>query len=304
VDPSKQYVPLLNFRKSHVLSRKDVMLVLAQFNIDKDSLFFIDDLQQLKPQGVVLVDHNRPTSPLTDYKVCGIIDHHDDEHLFPEVSPRIVQRAGSCSTLIADYWLQQGVSLDNELVKFLLAPLTMDTRNLTARMEPIDVEIAKKYQEFISPTEITSWFTELQESKLDISGLSGHEVLAKDYKLFEFGVGTEEVPKKIGISAIVKPYSWLKSEYNFQEELAKYLKDQQLDVLLFMTAFEQGQFQRELGYVVKDEGNELIMDLAFVSSLIEELQLELIEGKVFKQNNVAASRKQVAPALKSALERL
>lgn len=306
-DPSQCFVPLLNFRRSELSSRKDIELVFSQLQISKDSLFFVDDLAHLQPpQGLVLVDHNRPVHPLAQYTVTGIIDHHEDEKMFEDVTPRIVQRAGSCSTLVAKYWTGKGASLDDELAKFLVAPLVIDTHDLQSRMEQVDVEMAAKYAEFINPLEMTNWYTEIQEAKLDISGLSTREVLSKDYKQFELGVGTEEIPKKVGISSIVKPYSWLTNQHkDFKHELELYVQEQKLDVLCFMTSFEfDGKFHREFGYVTTDEPSKVLMRLALEKSLVEELQLSKIGDQVYAQLNVAASRKQVAPAIKRALERL
>lgn len=309
-DPLNRHIPVLNFYKSDISSRKDLLLVLSQFEIHRDSLLYLDDLPSISSgvQGLVLVDHNKPTSNFNEFQITGIIDHHEDEHLAPDANPRIIQRCGSCSTLVAQYWTSQGVLLTNELVKFLLAPLIIDTSCLKHRAEEPDFVMFKEYQKFIDPLEINSWFEELQSAKFDITGLSMHQIFAKDYKLFEFGVGTDNVLKLVGISSIVKPYKWLVENYSdFKDQMDAYLKQQGLDIFVFMTSFEKdGEFNRELGYVTKDEASNTLMRLALDQNLRAELELDPIDNthNVYRQLNVAASRKQVAPAIKRALERL
>lgn len=296
-------LPLLSFTRGELNARKDVALVLDRLDINKDSLLYADDLKKLDPEGIILVDHNKPSDILSSFPIVGIIDHHQDEKLFFEADPRIVQTAGSCSSLVAQYWMNQGIQLDKDVVKLLLAPLVIDTRNLTSRVEKVDVEASKQYAEYVDPQFTSQWFHQIQDAKFDITGLTAEEILAKDYKLFEFGVGSDEIPKLVGISSIVKPLSWLKKEYGLENELHKYLKDHELDILVVMTAFEDDGFKREIGFVTSDEANQIILDLA-LKSLQTELDLHPIDRFTYSQLNTAASRKQVAPAIQRALERL
>lgn len=313
VDPQKPLLPFLNFARADLSARKDIELVFSSNGLDANQLYYVDDLEHLSPNELVLVDHNSPQGKIAELEleVTGIIDHHEDEGLFLNSEPRIIEKTGSCSTLVAKYWLEKGATLDSEVVRLLLAPLVIDTRNLTSRMETQDYEMAKKYASFIPAQDTTTWFTQLQEAKEDISSLTAREILTKDYKFFEFGVGSAEVEKNVGFSSVVKPFEWLLEHHtDFKDQMKKYLSDLSLDILVVMTSFEKnGNFCRQIVFIAKDESDKLLIKLAKDSKLDKELDLEVEQTTesgltIYNQKNIKASRKQVVPALKQALESL
>ena len=150
-------LPFLNFRKKDLRLRKDIVICLERAKIDPELLFYVDDLSQDGILGsdvigdVVLLDHNAEQGSIArllkenqSIRVSGIIDHHQDEKQHLDAVPRIIEKTGSCSSLVWDYW-RETVTLRPEalgdrealtdVIELLSAPLVLDTTNCTSKME-------------------------------------------------------------------------------------------------------------------------------------------------------------------------
>ena len=121
------YTPLLNLHQEDLQIRPEFLAVFRHAGIDSQHLLTLDDLwshvetardsQDRDPKPPfnpettrwILVDHNKPEGELADklnLNVSGVIDHHDDEHFVPqdtEPEPRIVEKCGSCTSLVVRY---------------------------------------------------------------------------------------------------------------------------------------------------------------------------------------------------------
>ena len=237
------------------------------------------------------MDHNKLQGSLgSQYSqlVHGVIDHHDEENVIPLVTapePRIIEKAGSCTSLIVRYckptWDSisgmstssgashgQGESAvndsafterwDAQLAKLALASVLIDTANLTAsdKVEEADRQ-AFRYLEGniqLSANDAKLWdrdnfYGELDEAKRRIEHLTLEEMLIKDYKEWT------DNGMKMGISSVVKPLAFLVQKgtknagsHSIEKALDSFMIDQNLTVFAIMTAFksEKGDFQREL----------------------------------------------------------
>ena len=191
------------------------------------------------------MDHNKfqgVLGPIYSSRVHGVIDHHDDEKMVPQKTdpePRIVQKCGSCTSLVIKYFRPawetissasisagaahgQDDSLANDttfsrtwdaqLAKLALASILIDTANLAAagKVEAVDRE-AVEYLEArinLSLKDVKTWdraafYKNITEAKLDIGALKFDEILRKDYKEWVEG------GKKLGISSVVKPLQFM-----------------------------------------------------------------------------------------------
>ncbi|KAJ1929051.1 Exopolyphosphatase [Tieghemiomyces parasiticus] len=111
------YLPLINIPEQDFAIRPECVRVLTETGlIQSDALVFTDTpalqglFQQLKGQPdavsaealqVILVDHPKPIKEqkfLTKY-VGGILDHHGDEKVAPNASPRWFSKVGSATSL-------------------------------------------------------------------------------------------------------------------------------------------------------------------------------------------------------------
>lgn len=280
----------------------------------------------------ILVDHNKLQGSLgyrySEY-VSGVIDHHDEEHAVPSTTtpePRIVEKAGSCTSLIirrfratwdaiSDMSISSGAGhgqgnfavndsaytqiWDAQIAKLALASILIDTANLTApgKVEDVDRQAVRYLDAKInlSAKDAKSWdrnafFNEITAAKTDIEHLSLEEVLIKDYKEWT------ENGRKLGISSVVKPLAFLvrkgaedgSSSQTLEQVIDEFMTAHDLSIFAIMTAYksEKGHFQREL---LVQANNEPAFAAAehFSKTAVQDLGLEVL--------NIDGVAKQVYP---------
>lgn len=104
----------------------------------------IDCNINIQPENeIILVDCQKGNTNVNDFAgtVIACIDHHKlqatDNYLFFDIRSDI----GSCSTIIANYFCENKISLSEEVATALLYGLKMDTANLTRGVSNLDAEI-------------------------------------------------------------------------------------------------------------------------------------------------------------------
>lgn len=308
-----QTIPFLNFYKRELNHRKDVIYCLKNANIDPNSLYFVDDLTRLDIESIELLDHNSPQGSILDLvkhqdiKISGIIDHHEDENLYLNANPRIIEKSGSCSSLVFNYWNGLNIEFNNELIFLLSSALIIDTNNCVNKMEKHDWVALESYNR----GNMDEMYRLLVNEKNNIDDLSIGQILKKDFKYFENEIGSSSVFLKIGISSTIKSINWFYNKFTkrqFLNESIKFLLDNNLDVLILMNSFtESSEFTKQLIFITNNEKNLILIRLV-INSISEELNLDLIEDstniKIFNQLNLKQSRKQVAPLIKNSLKEL
>lgn len=266
--------------------------------------------------------------------VVSIIDHHADEDVFTNAKPRIIHSNGSCSCLVFNYWrdVLREKALDLEVIAMLLGPLLIDTSNFTQKVEQGDIDAYNLYKQqlqnqdsvWIQKTEsetnnsnpFTDFYQQLKAAKKDLSNFSLSDVLRKDYKQYKFASGEE-----VGFSSIGKSLSWIFSTYSgtIESTLSQFLKAHKLDMIIVTSSYtqkENDQYTREFCYYYQDTSNSKLSNL--YNKVKEPLELNNniykiekfkkkdlnTEGvlKVYNQANIRASRKQIVPIVKDALE--
>lgn len=331
-DPSVELVPLVNIPKRDLRLRRDIELLLKQNAIVEDQLFFLEDLAALTKEvdsvDVVLVDHCNVQGDLMTHmynegklRIVGIVDHHADEGVALDAQPRIIEPTGLCSGLVFNYWFDKfpDKKVFDEVVPLLLGPLLIDTSNMTQKVEENDRVAYARYHELLVSAQSTELYQTLKAAKKDLSGFSFAELLRKDYKQFVFV--TSKGPVSVGFSSLGKAFAWLLKTYTIEDivaTLSAVEADLGLDILVITTSYtqkESGQYTREFAYHYRRA------EFASLAESLEGLSLddnvykrEAVEGqiehisrttklRVFNQGNTAASRKQVVPIVKTALER-
>lgn len=211
---------------------------------------------------------------------------------------------------------------DAQAAQLVLASILIDTTNLTSKEKTTEHDVAASgYLEAkIMLCDRTNrefsrdkFYDEVNLAKQDIGRLALQDILRKDYKQWnEGGV-------KLGISSVVKPLDFLQekakqekhADLSFSDALEQFAKQRELDLYAIMTTFttENGAFCRQLLLWALSDGAEA-QARAFAESATKELDLQELEGdyhvagrdqgwkKVWRQQNTAASRKQVAPMLR------
>lgn len=314
--------PLINIPKQDIQLRRDFMWLLAKLDIKDNSFLFLDDLtpQLLQHASLALVDHNKVTASLAelDDKVIGVIDHHDDEGLYKSADPRLVTKNGSCSSLVYTWWnktlngLNGSIASDAALNELALAPLLIDTSNMKSKVEAHDTEAYDLITKALNPVsafattkDVKSFYKTLDEKKRDLSGFDAVQMLRKDYKDWA------ENGAKLGMSTVVLGLEdILKQDKEFFPKLHDFCEEHSVTVHVTMTSYTDaaGKHARQMIiYSPKgcNDGVQKFLDGSSADLQLEPLSVDDsgISGQlwVFQQNNAKASRKQVAPRLRSAI---
>ena len=229
---------------------------------------------------------------------------------------------GQAEAAVNDSAMTQG--WDAQVAKLALSSILVDTANLKApgKVEQVDREsvdyLEAKIQ--LSSKDARIWnrdrfFEDLDEAKKDIGGLGLTEVLSKDYK------GWTENGTKLGISSVVKSMDFLVQKANkeklssFEDQLQQFMVDRDLSIFAIMTTFtsSEGDFKREL--LVQACPSASSSAIKFAEQGASDFQLKNLDikgistqdklgqswRKVWLQNDVSKSRKQVAPLLRKVI---
>jgi exopolyphosphatase len=300
----------------------------------------------------VLVDHNALTIPTLrtedlshHVNVIGCIDHHVDESYVPSnASPRIIRTGvGSCTSLVVQYlrdsqlWrVPDDRYATGELARLALAPILMDTANLTAKGKVSDTDrdaVAFLESCILSTSTSTSaqkewnrksFYDQIATTKANsLDLLTIPEIFDRDYKEWTECTKTGE-KLTIGISSIVKPITWLLEKAESVDEFLKQVhnfarrSDHSLDVFGIMTTSTSanGDFQRELLVIAfgatasealkkfdRKAKKELHLEswnesLELLNSMKSKLTDVNGSSSLWWQRDVTKSRKQVAPLLR------
>lgn len=213
-----------------------------------------------------------------EFSVVGCIDHHVDEgFLAPELNPLVIDKAGSCSSLVTTTlhttgsWPTDSNLSDEErqVARLAMAPLLIDTLNMTAadKVTPQDTRAREILLQKLGPASAERSaldYAQIQETKqnsLDL--LTVDEILDRDYKQWaETSPLRADEPVRIGFCSMVKPIPWIVrkagSAQVFLDALRAFAEQRNLDIVVVMTAFSssvrQGAFVRELFVCALDEG--------------------------------------------------
>ncbi|KAF4999505.1 hypothetical protein FDECE_11496 [Fusarium decemcellulare] len=325
--PHTLHIPLSNLPRDDLALRTEMNAVLKHAGLSLKDLLTLSELPDLKPEETrwLLVDHNSLTGPLRKYsdQVLGCVDHHADENaVIKDATPRVIEPCGSCMSLVVDEsrkaWEElsrqdsSSAAEDEKLAKIGLAPILSDTTNLTAKekVREKDPKAVSFLEALIQDSAFSrdAYFDEISAVKEDISDLSFRDIFRKDYKEWD-GSGL-----KLGISCVVQNFDYLVSKAEgpqaLLEDFEAWARERELDVASIMTtSHPDGEFQRHLlVWGVSKEGREAVD--RFVKDG-DKLQLETWKGGelddgetrfAWRQKNLAASRKQVAPLLREALK--
>ncbi|KAK3115905.1 Exopolyphosphatase [Teratosphaeriaceae sp. CCFEE 6253] len=321
-------IPVANLPAADLALRPELTALLRHAGIKPGELITLDDLgglpMPLSKTDWTLVDHNALTGVLAQHyasSTTAVLDHHDDESAVQsDASPRMIEKAGSCNSLVINYlratWddlsstsssvgaanaqCSDGVTddaaytstWDAQVAKLALGSILIDTHNMTDETKVTEHDKkAVRYLEArvnASPKygkdyERKTFFNEISAAKSDLDGLSLTDVLRKDYKQWTEGRLT------VGIASVVKPVSWLRDKAggDLTPSLIDFAKVKDLQLFAIMTAFtgDSGTFTRELLLIAVDESEAKCAAERFVKKATDDLQLRKgeisIAGKEF-----------------------
>lgn len=325
--PYHLHVPIANLPRSDLGLRPEVTTVLRKVGLGPADLPTLSELPDLSlgDYSWVLVDHNAPTGPIRSSTgpLVACIDHHQDEGVVPaDASPRLIEPCGSCMSLIVDQtksaWLglasEQPSPEDEKLAKLGLAAILIDTINLTAqdKVKKLDTLAVNLLKSHICDPNFSrhQFWNSISIVKEDISNLSFRDILRKDYKQWnDFGLS-------LGVSCVVQGFSYLLDRAGgpapFLGHLRSWALERDLDIAAVMTtSHPDGHFQRQLlVWGLSEQGCHAAS--RFSHHARDQLGLKTWESGLldetepgmrfaWRQMELAASRKQIAPLLREAM---
>lgn len=116
------------------------MRMAEEFNIKATQFDKIKDMKE--EDYIILVDGQKYNSNFTDLPgdEVACIDHHPT-FIECEYHYTDIRIAGSCSTLIAEYYVQSGTPMDETVASALMYGLRMDTASLTRGVTQLDIDM-------------------------------------------------------------------------------------------------------------------------------------------------------------------
>lgn len=168
------------------------------------------DDEVLKRSMFVLVDHQKPTSPLIlPENVIRIFDHHEwsKDVIYPHLVDNVditIKHVDSCSLIIADHVLLSTKPQQfTQILRLLRGAIIMDYNNFSDIQE--NTSVWKVFNDLESKLR-AQVFERVKAAKLDISGLDSMKLLKKDLKYAHTKTGNVKValpwfPATIKVSA-------------------------------------------------------------------------------------------------------
>lgn len=306
-DPELCVLPLIVIPREDFILRTEAVYVFKEANIDLDDVVFIDELEldtSMEQAELVLVDHNRLAGDLEKFEpqVVTILDHHRDEGLYKNASPRIVEPVGSTTSLVAQEFFTSGIEMNRDVAILLGGTILLDTVNLAddaGRVTELDKKIATRVLP-LCPLEQQEFFDTVQKAKFNVAGLSTNDLLRKDYKEWQLGT------VKCGIGSALLPLKkWVEIDNDLAAGFAKFAAGRKLDLLFSMNAYTNPEFNRDLIIFCKskDAHDQLL-------TYLQENKLDLTpldcpgqkqsnSGFItfYRQGNIGISRKKLQPLL-------
>lgn len=319
-------IPVTNIPAADLSLRPELTALLAHADVKPEHLITLDDVRDAELEAEhtswTLVDHNVLNGMLAKSfarQVTGVIDHHDDENKIPKnASPRLIEKSGSCSSLVATHcrpvWDEitsrassigaaiaqdDGRLLDDaaytstwtaHVAKLAIGAILIDTINMTDEHKVTEHDRkALRYLEAlvnIAPRigkdyDRDSYYNELDTAKTDVDSLNVRDLLRKDYKEW----AQDEL--KLGTAVVVKPLSYVRSRSDdWEKDISSFVEERSIDVMAITTAYsdEQDGFHRELALFAAKSDAAVQIAEAFVKSSSEELQLKDLDLSLSDKN--------------------
>lgn len=304
-------IPVTNIPTADLPLRPELTALLRHAGLNPTDLITLDDLPSetdlaSHTTSWTLVDHNVFQGSLGQRfarAVTGVIDHHDDESAVPrDATPRIIEKSGSCSSLVVNYFRDAWSNLssastsvdaanaqddaaytstwDAQVAKLALGSILIDTINLTeeSKVTEHDLTAIKYLEAKIQASNAVgkdytrdAFFKEINDAKSNIDDLSLVDILRKDYKEWE------DNGLRLGVASVVQDIAYLqRKDEHFSAVCRTFMRDRKLDLFAIMTAYNppQGEFARELLLISPQQGEAADAAARFTTDASTELKLQ------------------------------
>jgi len=312
ITPALHVLPVMPIPRKDFVLRTEAVYVFGEAGINLADVVFMDEVHPDTLFGnaaIVLVDHNRIAESFVQHsdKVTGILDHHKDEGLYLDASPRIITTIGSTASLVSREFYQAGVRVSEDIAILLGGTILLDTVNLAEKAGRVTDGDRKAAAEILPlcPLSQQEFFDLVQDAKFNVAGLDTNDLLRKDYKEWKLG------SSRLGIGSALLPVSeWSDMDDNLAAGFEKFCAERNLDLLLSMNAYANPGFQRDLliysaSQEVHDRLHGYLQENGLDLSTIDcPDQKQAATGYLayYSQGNLGISRKKLQPLLADYLE--
>ena len=284
-------IALITTLRADFVLRAENLYALQSVGIKEDfkELLCPEDLPNSHlSMNFALVDHNslHPTNAVPGAQVTAIVDHHEDEGKYLDTaSPRIIESAGSCASLVTRVIMSYPtLQIPPELAALLLSAIMIDTHGLRRGGKAVGVDYeasawllpranGPSLGNLVSQTVETPqhvpdhpWIQSLSHAlsaeKSLLSHLNTRDLLRRDYKEYIFNLSSTicgNGPRSIGgggLATVPLPLSSFFSPSPTSAVVAtqEWIKERGLSVLGVLTHYKskQGKPKRVLMWVVDE----------------------------------------------------
>ena len=265
-------VPLIQIERPDLYLRPENLYALSRAGLSDslDELLTLTEVSEFKPfpsYKFALVDHNRLGSTFSldnpKAEVVAVIDHHEDEELYPKAKPRIIEAVGSCTSLVATQLpsaplpdlallLLTGVLIDtNRLQNGKTEQTDRDSALLLAAKSTIASSIPGLSGDDPDPDvvfeskAIKHLTKRLRDKKKGVS-LGGFDLIRRDYKEYTHPLpwvaGSPSI--KVGLSTVPSALKDWATDGELEEAAVRWIKQRKITILGVCTSWKNRNGKR------------------------------------------------------------
>ncbi|QEN07866.1 hypothetical protein EXM22_07635 [Oceanispirochaeta crateris] len=307
LNPRIQIFPVIQGHPGDLRLKPEIRALMTHLGIDLKSYHFLSEMEDWPhdAHSIVLMDHNKPDTSCLHHKIAGIVDHHEDQGLYQDLSLREIKKTGSCATLVSTFWKTSGLDLPYSQRILLAAAIGVDTGYLNPEWDKTTVMDYDAYQWLTRAIqeEDQAFIESLITIKNDLSHLTLADHLKRDFKIFPLLEG------KGGIASIpLEAQRVFSNGFYSHRAITEFCKLQNLKFLLILHTIDQ-PFKRELSLYVPPSPEERAIRKQIETALVSLKEpgirrADMIlhkEWQFFSQQDSRVSRKGLTPLLSQEL---
>lgn len=250
------------------------------------------NLMNLHKKQLILVDHNEKSQAaegLEDAEVLEIIDHHRINALETD-SPVFFRNVplGCTCTIIYQMYQESGMEIDSATAGLMLSAILSDTLMFRSPTSTPTDRRAAQALAVIAGIDLEEYANAMFEAGGDVSGKTAEEIFNGDYKIFSSG----EVRFGVGQGNYMSDKNRKASEALVGPYLETALSKQRLDYVFYMFTD------------VRSSSTELLMAGDEADKVVERAFGTEIKDDIARLPGVVSRKKQMIPALMSAIKQL
>lgn len=210
---------------------KGTQLVLERFEVPVPEKI---DFSTVPEASIILVDHNevgQRADGIIKEHVIEVIDHHRFSD-FSTAAPIyiLVQPWGSTSSIVTQKYQELGHVPERHIAGLLLSAILTDTVMFKSPITTDkDREMAAWLNEIVD-IDMEKHAEEVFRRKSDITGMSRHDIIKKDYKEYHFN---SHITTAVAVFETFDADSLLAKKEDLKEELRKIKEAKKYDFMIF-----------------------------------------------------------------------